>query len=244
MYFVNAFKIGNQLNANPEALIPALDQRIVDIFTKGKYYFICLANGISIKAHHGMHGHWDFDAPANFANTHFRLDFHTTTDSYLPCRTLYFINTRFGTLEILTSQMQLEAAVNQIAAGFIGRFILSKQSWCDKVNALHSGRSKSKLVRDVLLDQKVLCSGIGNYLIAEIMYYAKLHPSVTLSQLQLAELYALYDICLWVVKGHYDHSLEKVIYGKATCPHGHPIIKIESKDRKAWFCPAEQMQRP
>lgn len=243
MYFVNAFKIGNRFDVDIEPLKLALDQRIVDLFTKGKYYFICLANGVTIKAHHGMEGHWDFTPPPNFANTHFRLDFHTTTESYMPCRTLYFINSRFGAFEILTSHMQLEIALNQLASGFIGRFILSKNEWCSVANTLSSGRSQNKTLREVLLDQRMLCSGIGNYLVAEIMYYAKLHPSATLKQLQLAELYSLYDVCFAVVKGHYDGSLAKVIYGKSQCPCGHPISKIESKDRKAWFCAVEQPPR-
>jgi len=244
MYFVNAFRIGDRFDVNPELLKPALDQRIVDIFTKGKYYFICLANGVTVKAHRGMEGHWDFDMPDGLANTHFRLDFNTSTESYYPCRTLYFVNTRFGSLEILTSQIQLDAALSQIASAFIGRFILSKNEWCQRINEIMASRRKTNLIRDVLLDQRMLCSGIGNYLIAEIMYYAKLHPLITLDKLQLAELYGLYDLCSWVVKGHYDHSLRKVIYNKSQCPCGHPISKIESKGRKAWFCSAEQLTRP
>jgi len=240
MYFVNAFKIGGRMNAEPTSLIPALDQPIVDLFTKGKYYFIRLANWITIKAHCGMIGHWDFNYPPNLANTHFRLDFHTTSDYYMPCRTLYFVNGRFGSFEILTSEMQLKVALDQLADGFIGRFILDKNNWCGRITTI----SKTKLVRDVLLDQKMLCSGIGNYLVAEIMYYARLHPLITFGQLQTIELYQLYDVCLQVVKGHYELTLEKVIYGRSQCPCGHQIQTLESKDRKAWFCPVEQPLRP
>lgn len=55
---------------------------------------------------------------------------------------------------------------------------------------------------------------VGNFLLAEILYYAKLHPDVTVGNLSNQQISELYDICLYTVKGHYENTLQKVIYGK------------------------------
>lgn len=155
---------------------------------------------------------------------------------------LYYINTRLGEFEVLDSQFKLDAALNKVASGFLGRFIISKDQWCKRVADLVKSKP-AKSVRELLMDQKDLCNGIGNYLVAEIMYYAKLHYEVTLGQMQLAELFSLFDVCRQVVVGHYNRSLEKVIYMKSVSPNGNPIVSTQFKGRTAWYCPAEQSKR-
>ena len=266
MYFTNVFKIGSSFqNVDIRALIPALDQPIVDIFCKGKEYFFMLANHITIRAHRGMAGYWTVDPDPNLRNTHFRLDFSESLTNnpdingfYHPTISFYFVNTQFGQFEILTTEHELITAVNKLASGFIGRFILTKEEWTYTLSNI----SKTKTLRTVLMDQKELCSGVGNYLFSELMYHAKLNPYIYVGDLfqisQKPETYGqpvnlvgyLYDVCLFVINGHYRKTLEKVVYTKDVSPNGHKIIGekrntkgeiVKTKGtRTTWYCPAEQ----
>ncbi len=266
MYFTNAFKIGSSYpDVDITKLIPALDKPIIDIFCKGKKYFFMLHNNVTILASHGMAGYWSVEPSPGLRNTHFRFDFSESLTNnpdnsgfYHPTISFYFINTQFGEVNILTSERELIMSVNKLANGFIGRFILTKEEWTSRLLTI----SKTKSLRTVLMDQTELCSGIGNYLFAEIMYNAKLDPYIYVVDLfqisQRSESYGqsvnllgyLYDVCLYVIDGHYKKTLEKLVYSRSMTPNGNKIIGekrnakgevVKSKGtRTTWYCPAEQ----
>lgn len=233
LYFIAAVKLSDKFeHINLNLLIPALRQPILDIFFKGKAYFIRFSRNLCIYAHHFMSGYWTFE-PEKHA--HFRFDFGLTPDAKEGV-SLYYINTRFGDFEILNSELELENKLNRLAPGFIGRFLLSLEEWQFRISRF----GKTKMVRRALMEQDSLCSGIGNFLCMEILYYAKLKPNATFGDLSLQQTVNLYNICLFTVKGHYDGTLEKVIYGKRYCPHGHEILKLKNGNRHIWYCGVEQ----
>jgi formamidopyrimidine-DNA glycosylase len=223
-------------------LIASVNKRIVDFFTKGKEYFFILAEGRGIRAHHLMHGHWTFDQPENMNNTHYRLDFSPELDNQSPSKiSLYFVNTRFGEFNIYSSPEQLIHAVNRLAPGFIGRFILSKQEWLDGLAKM----KQTNILWKVVTDQKRLCSGIGNYLRAELFYYSGLHYLTRVGQISVEERAHIYDVFTYVINGHYRKTLQKVIYKHKFSPNGNPIVSENVKGwQKVWYCPAEQPMRP
>jgi len=233
LYFIAATKYGDKFdNTDINKLTPALGFRILDIFFKGKSYFIRLSNGIIIYAHMMMGGYWAFE---NEKHAHFRFDFGLTPDAKEGV-SLYYINTRFGDFEILNSELELENKLNRLAPGFIGRFLLSLEEWQFRISRF----GKTKMVRRALMEQDSLCSGIGNFLCMEILYYAKLNPNILFGELNQQQIINLYQICAFTIKGHYDGSLEKVIYGKKQCPNGHKISKIKNGNRHVWYCEIEQ----
>ena len=253
MYLVNAFRYGDRFsNVDICFLRNALDKPIVDIFCKGKEYFICLANNITIHAHHGMEGHWrienDQDPSLVVDNTHFRFDFkmvlpnnyksnpYSTTSEFQPDLVLYFVNVRLGSLEIMTSKKELDDAVNRLAPSFIGNNKISMQEWLMRISTINKGN----LIRVALMDQKQICCGIGNYLLIELLYFCRLNPETSFGQLSQNKLEEMYHIFDAVINGHYKKTLVKVIYQKKKCPNGHDLTKSKVGGRTFYHCPVEQ----
>lgn len=240
MKLIGASKFGNVFDhVDLELIKPAGGYPIVDIFCKGKEYFLQLSNGVSLRGHHGMHGHWEFIHPNSTelpSHTHFKFDFLDERDGYTT--SLLFINTRFGEFEIFSNYQQLLDSVSRIEMGFLGKFILSIEQWRENIN----GFTNRKVLRAALMNQKDLCSGIGNYLLAEVLWHAKLHPDITIGQLRQIPggIDAMYQVCFYVVNGHYTRHLEKVIYNKKICPLGHAIEHPKKGGRTMWFCPTCQ----
>lgn len=257
---VNFVQFGNKFGVSVEELRPALDKPLVDFFYKGKEYYFVFArdptgqeisgqgsmNGnrtewIALRAHHGMEGHWTFDHPDTLANYHYRLDFSWNLEEFaktgIPDVYLYYQNERFGQIEILPSIQRVKESVERLANGFLGRFILSEAEWMVSYSSL----GKDRYLRLVLMDQSELCSGIGMYLLVEILYAAKLHPDVLVGQLSLEEVRGLYYVCTKIINGHYTKTLEKVIYKKKISPGGHPISYMTKGNRKIHYSPNEQI---
>lgn len=257
-FLVNFVQFRGAFGINIETFRPALDQPLVDFFCKGKEYFFVFARPvtpsdpptidgkpnteerIAARAHHGMEGHWSFEHPTSPANVFFRFDFSWDLERFKQTQTpdayLYYINERFGQFEILPSYDRIRDSVMRLAGGFIGRFKLTKGEWLYNWSML----GKSRLLHPVLKDQETLCSGIGNYLLAEILYAAKLHPEILVGQLTEAQVHNLYDVCAYIIDGHYKKTLEKVIYQRKVSPAGFPITYLK-KGQKIWYSPSEQV---
>jgi formamidopyrimidine-DNA glycosylase len=258
-YLVNVLQFGDRFpDVNIEHLRPSLNQPLLDLFCKGKEYFFVFQSvssagekgHIAVRGHHGMKGHWDFEHPSKendglrkLKNYHFRLDFSWDLNRFQQTQTpdayLYYYNEQFGQFEILPSLQAIQNSLLRLAGGFIGRFILTKTDWMFSWGQL----GKSRQLRAVLMDQEALCSGIGNYLLAEILYAARLHPEVLVGQLTDQEVSNLYDVCAYIITGHYKKTLEKVIYKKKVSPAGYPISYLTKGGRKIWYSSQEQIAR-
>ncbi len=70
-------------------------------------------------------------------------------------------------------------------------------------------RSKKKNIVNILMDQGKIFSGIGNYLIAEILYYAKINPNRTIDDLSDIELYNLSDAIRVICKTMYIYNINE-----------------------------------
>lgn len=236
LLFVGAMRYGDKFSNDLELLSPALRFPVLDIFSKGKEVYIVFYNGISIRGHLGMDGCWSTEMQPN---SHFMFEFAETLEqsgTELKTTKIYYVNSRFGEFDIFTSYEMLAISLNRIKSGFTGRYILSPEEWVESMSKF----SKTKLLRSLLMDQKELCSGIGNYLLAEILYHARLHPNVRVGQLSPDKILQLYSICLFTVNGHYTGTLEKVIYQKRISPGGNPIVNESIGSRTMWYCPVEQ----
>lgn len=264
LYLTNLIKYSSlYADVNIETFRGALDTPLINIFCKGKSYFFIFGNSshstennpdnnsdpnslYGIRAHHGMKGHWLMEHPTEPANVHFRLDFSfnipdptTPEHEIIPDKVLYFYNEQFGQFELFTGKDAIQSSLDKIAKGFLGPFILTKEEWAISI----VGMTETRYLRSVLMSQTDLCSGIGNYLLAEILYRAKLHPNVTLGQLSMQEKVQLYDICMSTITGHYNGSIEKVIYQKKYSPAGQPIDFLKLGGRRVWYSPTEQLER-
>lgn len=205
-----------------ELCTKALDQPLEDVFCQGKHYFICLAEGVVIHAHFMMGGEW---TDKYVEGAHFRMNFGEVK--------VYFNSFRFGKFEILSTLEKFE----ELAPDFLGRNRITLEIWLQRFNKI---QGKSNL-RKLLMDQKRLVSGIGNYIIAEIFYRAKLHHSVTVKELSEQQRIDLFHISKNFIEGMYRGTEEKMVYKKGVDPYGNKVVGVKMTDnRTMWTVPAIQ----
>jgi formamidopyrimidine-DNA glycosylase len=126
------------------------------------------------------------------------------------------------------------------------------EEWCKVMKRPRSGTS----ICTLLLDQKYF-SGIGNYLRAEILYAARIHPQRTVGSLSKGEHEALWENSLRIIKEAYDArgaslrtyrdllgnrgTFQVVVYGQKHDPLGNPVKSEKDKsNRTIWYVPALQ----
>ena len=150
--------------------------------------------------------------------------------------TLWYSNQRFGVFDIGLGQEKLQDKLDTLADGFIGRFLLDQAGWDIAIG----GFSPKKKVRDALMDQYWLCSGVGNYLCAEVMYVAKLHPDALFSKMTKKQKSDLFKICSDNVVGHYSGGRQKQIYKQKVAPCGEAIETGKFGQRTFHWVPTVQ----
>lgn len=141
---------------------------VTDIGTKGKFMFLELSNGWYVFITHGMSGTWVHEGLGaetrydHFDTKHNRIEFVT------PKGSLFYNDYRnFGTFQIMTDKASLDDKLAELGPDILDDTITMEQFF---------GRMKpNKKIAELLMDQKVV-SGIGNYLRAEILWYARISP--------------------------------------------------------------------
>jgi formamidopyrimidine-DNA glycosylase len=92
-------------------------------------------------------------------------------------------------------------------------------------------------IRDVLLDQKI-GSSIGNYLVAEILYVARLNGHEKAKGLNLdqrSRLFKAIDECFALASATQSRDWWRV-FRRKTCPEGHPITREVWGSRGHYTC--------
>lgn len=164
---------------------------------------------------------------------------------------LYYCETRpFGGIYYCHGKEELEACLHNVGPDLIQDDI-TEEKWLQVWRGLRSKKS----ICELLLDQKIF-SGIGNYLRADILYDAKIHPLSTLHTLTDKLLIRLYRSTMKIIglavdengfstmsytlpdgsKGQY----EALIYGYKTDPHGYDVEKKSLNGRSIHWVPEIQ----
>jgi len=220
---------------------PAIDGKFLDLYCKGKYYFFEFENDISIVAHHGLKGHWTSEPATNTQFGFTFCKFDANGDLIGEEISFYFTNILSGEFKILKTRAELNERLNSIAPGFIGRWILTLPDWLQRLNRF----GPKKRLRDILFDQNAVCSGLGNYQLAEIFYVMEFDPRIKLGDLSGDQRVELYHVCRFMMEGHYRGKLQKVIYKKSVCPAGHPVQRLTVGGRVAHWVPnLQRIGRP
>lgn len=222
-----------------EKLIPALGKVLNGIHTKGKHYFFMFEGGPVLHAHHGMSGYWSTGEVGNLSNVHLRMVFRRGDGVIVP---VWWYNERFGEINAFTAE-EAQKKLNSIAPALIGDHTLTPQMWLDKWKTF---KPNTKL-RVLLMSQDRLCSGIGNYLIAEIFYAMGLHPDVEIGRFgdssqpeSYDNILKVYSGCRKIMQEFAEGVRPKVIYKAGFSPRGNQVVKQQLGGRTFWWCPAEQ----
>lgn len=196
-----------------------------------------------IISHLGMTGHWRLDRGSH---THISLVFKADAES--PEREVYFDDSRrFGLMMILTPEQMRDRLSTMGPDVLSSAFTAAIMSKALKTN--------NKPLGVALLDQSVL-SGIGNYLRADILYYAKLDPRRKFSDLESHEIRALYTAITTITRRSYEArgttiqtyrdikmepgNYDPLIYGKEKDAEGNPVKLMTLGGRTMHWVPAVQ----
>ena len=222
-------------HATADQMRPAIDGRLQRLYAIGKFYFFEF-EGAWIVAHQGLKGKWTLEQEKN---SQFRFDFaRLDAEGFIDEASefsFYFTNQLNGKFDIYNDRAKFEEVRDSIAPGFLGDYLLTKDDWLKRLK-----RFKTKRVRDILFDQHELVSGLGNYLIAEIMYRLEIHPNAGIHDLDDDLRARMYDVAKELVIGFYEGTERKLVYKQKFTPEGYEVTNITIAGRAAHYCPSIQ----
>jgi len=167
-----------------------LPMKLTKVDSKGKFMWFELNKDGSksfIWNTFGLTGMWSFFEPKSCRAV---LTFSDDT-------VVYYSDARnFGTFTFSDSAEALNAKLGELAPDFL------KESNID----FKSLTKYNKPIVEILTDQKKIGSGIGNYLVAEILYRAKLSPHRKASTLSTEEIQNLKYWVAYTIKLAYDSN--------------------------------------
>lgn len=161
---------------------------INSIDSKGKFLWFNLTdkNGkkIFMMNTFGLTGRWTFEKEKN-SRIEFSMKSNTVKGKIYH---LYFVDDRnFGTIEFTDNENVLQEKIDKLAPDIL-KSNISNEEIVQRFEMLISKSRKDLNLVKILMNQEAIVSGIGNYLIAEILYDAKLDPHRQLNDLTKIEL--------------------------------------------------------
>lgn len=188
--------------------------KVIEIDTKGKFLWITLQHKNQVyylMNTFGLTGRWSFD---EIEHTRVELSVKSATSKYQ----VYFSDVRnFGTIEITKDKSKLDKKLQKL-----GEDLLKTEYTPDDIQARISKlRNKKKRIIEVMMSQDAstgIGSGLGNYLVPEILYRAKLSPHRTIASLTKNDIVKLTDaikttlrVCYLYNKTEYVGHLQKFL---------------------------------
>ena len=225
---------------------------IVDIFCQGKNTFIQLSRNVILHTKSMKKGMWKDDGAdeamyelifrfnddpkvSNLANGN--TDLHDPKDHI----SLYYHSKMREMIDFINTEAALKATLDKIAPDFLGRKRLTEQMWMDKIDHYIRQAAPKRNIRRMLTEQNAVVSGIGQYLLAQILYEAKIHFTTRVVDISRDKLRELYYICKRNVFGFYEGTLTKTIYRQKVDPFGNEVIPLMMATKKVfWSVPAVQ----
>lgn len=213
--------------------------RIREIDSKGKLLWFNLTDGdgvaLTMFNTFGLTGGWGFER-SNSSRILFNIQ-----DNKGEISKLYYDDQRnFGTLEFIFNEDDCRKRIDRLAPDIL-RNPLDDHKLIGLIEQyIEQTRKKDlNIVKNLMNDQTAIVSGIGNYLIAEILYDAKISPYRDLDDLTQNELKRLAHSIRFVAKTAYGDNRtgymekfpeflkkHKSLVKKGNFPDFHPDIKL------------------
>jgi formamidopyrimidine-DNA glycosylase len=248
-------------------LLPNLDKlkfplSIHDINTHGKIIIFQFTTGVHFTSQLGMTGRW-FLEKKNHSNLW--MNIKTPEDIDI---TLYFDDSRhFGLfdihLDILSFSKKIIGSTGIDFLKVAMKVYSNNITYDEKLEIYKTNlqkwtislRKTKRKIGEVLSDQKIF-SGVGNYLRAEIMYYAKVHPERKCCDISskvnedifketLRIIYESYINKGLTIRDYCDPggnkgTFQTVVYGKTEDPHGNPVKTMKMGSQLIHWVPIVQ----
>lgn len=249
-----------------DKFVNALPITINRVFCKGKLIVFETTNGDGEKwwllNSLRMTGTWQFKQGTN-EHTRFKFTFDLKPENgVFDVDEIFYIDTRgLGTFDFINDEDVKDKKLNALAPCFIGleEYIIDYKTFYDNVK-----KSKKSLLTSKLQDQKSICSGIGNYLLSEIMYECGFHPLIKCNELTHYDIKSLFDNSNNIITSSYNHGgmsmrdyvniygeegtyeKELKVYGKKgkTDPYGNKVLSLKrSNGQTLWYVPGLQQNK-
>jgi formamidopyrimidine-DNA glycosylase len=219
--------------------------KIINIDSKGKFMWFELESETGEKFYvmntFGLTGMWEFEKGNSS-----RIKFQVTNNDNDKKYNLYYTDDRnFGTIEITNDIKKLNKKLNMLAPDFLKtNFTLASFNNWIAVYMSKSKKRKTTQIVKLLSAQDVkngIGSGLGNYLVPEILYRAKISPCREIGSLTKPEITELYKMIKYVLKlcylsntigyminlGDYIQK-HKELVKKNKLPNYHPDVDIKN----------------
>jgi len=173
--------------------------KIISINTKGKFLWFVLKNDKGDICYllntFGLTGEWSFDK-LEHCSVKFTIKKNDNADELY----LYFCDVRnFGTIQFTNNDKILNKKLNELAPDMLQSNISEK----DFTDIIKSLKNKKQKIVQVLMSQNKktgIISGLGNYLVPEILYRARISPHKKINELSSNDISILYAKIKYVLK--------------------------------------------
>ena len=228
---------GRYVNHGPPAHFSefhkALPLKLESVDKKGKVIFFRFSDGWTMISRLGMTGWWY--SPSNVPG--WRADVRSVEFDFGAQRVLVYSDPRsYGTLTFTKNpQKDMDDLAPDIMDASTNWMLFST-----RISGIVK-HSPSIPIEELLVDQKRLVSGIGNYLKSEIMYAAKIAPMRVISKITESEWRLLFKeskrICkamtrALVSKSEDAYEAQMSVYGKKQDPHGNDVKTYSNKAKR------------
>lgn len=168
-----------------------------NIRTKGKLLWFELSNNIYITCSFGLEGYWAYNEEAPYIKLTITLDDDT--------KLYYCDKLNYGTIEILNEENLLDEKLNKLSPDILQTEMTDSELKNIIIEYIKKLKNREKNIVKVLMEQNNIVSGIGNYLVAEILYCAKINPHRSITDLSSNEIQHLAHCMRKIVKNSYYH---------------------------------------
>jgi formamidopyrimidine-DNA glycosylase len=203
--------------------------------------------GIILRMHFGMTGDLEY--------------YHRSVDRPKHARIVFYFTNGFCLGFLCPRKFERVGLVSSVD-GYLLRKKIAPDALDIHINTLRAKLGKRhSAIKPVLLDQATI-AGLGNWIVDEVLFQAKIHPNVTSSKLSSQQIDALYQAIHYVLHTaiakeaiyrdfpisflihtrSWDSSPYEDVEAHKYCPRcGETIQRIEVGGRTTYLCPKEQV---
>jgi formamidopyrimidine-DNA glycosylase len=240
-------------------LISNFPLNLISIKSKGKFIYFTLQNNVNnnttIWQTLGLTG--GFSLNPNVKHIRYTLTFISNDNIK---KTLYFYDQRnFGTLKISFNDNELIKKLDSIGPGWINNQISYNDFLYIVENTIKKSKNDVYLVKFLMNQKKT--SGIGNYIISEVLYDTKIWPYVKMNKISKDsnDWFMIYNSIKNIINSSYktqrnnniynnnnmneSNIFSFKVYSQIYCPNGYKVIREEGPhNRTIHYVPELQLK--
>ena len=227
---------------------PTTPQTLQHVRSKGKFIYFSLSD-CTLWSTLGLTGGWTH----NPSRSHVRLSLEfRPLETDHPSRRLYFYDMRnFGTFRVSLDRTELAAKLETLGHDWLDP--ASRPSVEQFLALAHKAARFKRPLAVFLMDQKKT-SGIGNYVLSEVLYKCAIHPMSNCADVSAEGWRDIYSAVTDTLQESYAAQSPLVsmssyrdfkfqVYAQKTSPAGTAVVKVLGPHKRSiHYCPLKQIR--